>query len=70
MLHMCVCMYSRFVENHPIRILDDKHLISKVVLSQSSTDLAEMVTHQESVSRPSHVASTDFLHYHSLSLLV
>jgi hypothetical protein len=77
MLHMCVCMHSRFVENHPIRILDDKHLISKVVLSQSSTDLAEMVTHQESVSRPSHVvgrpmslASTDFLHYHSLSLLV
>jgi hypothetical protein len=31
---MCVSMHSRFVENHPIRILEDGPLISKVVLSQ------------------------------------
>jgi hypothetical protein len=31
MLHMCVCI---FVENHPIRILEDGLLISEVVLSQ------------------------------------
>jgi hypothetical protein len=34
MLHMCVCMRSRFVENHPIRILGDRPLISEVVMSQ------------------------------------
>jgi hypothetical protein len=34
MLHMCVCMHSRFVENHPIRILEDGPFISEVVLSQ------------------------------------
>jgi hypothetical protein len=33
MLHMCICMHSRFVENHPIRILKDRPLISEVVLS-------------------------------------
>jgi hypothetical protein len=33
MLRMCVCMYSHFIENHPIRILEDRHLISEVVLS-------------------------------------
>jgi hypothetical protein len=33
MLRMCVYMHSRFVENHPIRILEDGPLISKVVLS-------------------------------------
>jgi hypothetical protein len=33
MLHMCVYMHSRFVENHPIRILEDGPLISKVALS-------------------------------------
>jgi hypothetical protein len=27
-------MHSRFVENHPIRILEDGPLISEVVLSQ------------------------------------
>jgi hypothetical protein len=27
MLRMCVCMHSRFVENHPIRILEDGPLI-------------------------------------------
>jgi hypothetical protein len=32
---MCVYMYSRFVENHLIRILDDGPLISEVVLSQN-----------------------------------
>jgi hypothetical protein len=35
MLCMCVCMYSRFVENHPIRILEDGPLISEVVLSHT-----------------------------------
>jgi hypothetical protein len=34
MLHMCVCMHSRFVENQPIQILEDGPLISEVVLSQ------------------------------------
>jgi hypothetical protein len=37
MLHMCVYMHSCFVENHPIRILEDRPLISEVVLSQPST---------------------------------
>jgi hypothetical protein len=36
MLHVCVCMHSRFVENHPIRILEDGLLISEVVLSHSA----------------------------------
>jgi hypothetical protein len=34
MLRMRVYMYSRFIENHPIRILEDEPLISEVVLSQ------------------------------------
>jgi hypothetical protein len=34
MLRMSVYMHSRFVENHPIRILEDGPLISEVVLSQ------------------------------------
>jgi hypothetical protein len=34
MLHMCVCMHSRFIENHSIRILEDGSLISEVVLLQ------------------------------------
>jgi hypothetical protein len=33
MLRMCVYMHSRFVENHPIRILEDGPLISEEVLS-------------------------------------
>jgi hypothetical protein len=33
MLHMCVHMHSRYIENHQIRILEDRPLISKVVLS-------------------------------------
>jgi hypothetical protein len=33
MLRMCVYMHSRFVENHPIRILEDIPLISEGVLS-------------------------------------
>jgi hypothetical protein len=36
MVRMCVYMHSRFVENHPIRILEDGPLISEVVLSQLS----------------------------------
>jgi hypothetical protein len=35
MLHMCVCMHSRFIENHQIWILDDGLLISEVVLSHT-----------------------------------
>jgi hypothetical protein len=35
MLHMCICMYSHFIENHSIRILEDGPLISEVVLSQT-----------------------------------
>jgi hypothetical protein len=35
MLRMCVYMHSHFVENHPIRILEDRPLISEVVLSHS-----------------------------------
>jgi hypothetical protein len=34
MLHMCVYMHSRFIENHPIQILKDGSIIYKVVLSQ------------------------------------
>jgi hypothetical protein len=36
---MCVYMHSRFVENHPIRILEDEPLISEGVLSQSCNHL-------------------------------
>jgi hypothetical protein len=32
---MWVYMHSRFVENHPIRILEDRPLISEGVLSQT-----------------------------------
>jgi hypothetical protein len=39
MLHMCVCMYSRFIKNHPIRILEDGPLISEVVLSHDRTSI-------------------------------
>jgi predicted RNA-binding protein YlxR (DUF448 family) len=35
MLRMCVCMHSRFVENHLIRILENGPLISEVVMSQN-----------------------------------
>jgi hypothetical protein len=34
MLHMCVYMHSCFIENHPIRFLEDGPLIFEVVLSQ------------------------------------
>jgi hypothetical protein len=34
MLRMCVYMHSRFVENHPIQILEDGPLIFEGVLSQ------------------------------------
>jgi hypothetical protein len=37
MLCMSVCMHSRFVENHLIRILKNGALISEVVLSQKLT---------------------------------
>jgi hypothetical protein len=39
MLRMCVYIHSRFVENHPIRILEDGPLISEGVLSHSSGSL-------------------------------
>jgi hypothetical protein len=35
MLRMCIYMHSRFVENHPIRILEDGPLISEVVMSHA-----------------------------------
>jgi hypothetical protein len=41
-----VCLlHSRFVENHPIWILEDGPLISKVVLSQSSSQSSSGSTH-------------------------
>jgi hypothetical protein len=39
MLHMCVYMHSRVVENHSILILEDGPLISEVVLSQLVSEL-------------------------------
>jgi hypothetical protein len=39
MLRMRVYMHSRFIENHPIRILEDRPLISEVVLSQPVSEL-------------------------------
>jgi hypothetical protein len=39
MPRMCVCMHSRFVENHLIWILEDGFLISEVVLSQKLTTI-------------------------------
>jgi hypothetical protein len=39
MLHMCVYMHSRFIENHPIRILEDGSLISEVVLSHGGLSM-------------------------------
>jgi hypothetical protein len=46
MLRMCVYMHSRFVENHPIRILKDGPLISEGVLSQTGSVLvANMEDH-------------------------
>jgi hypothetical protein len=41
---MCVYMHSRFVENHPIRILEDGPLISEGVLSQLVRGFLEMST--------------------------
>jgi hypothetical protein len=35
MLRMCVCTHSRFIENDTIWILEDRPLISEVVLSQN-----------------------------------
>jgi hypothetical protein len=39
MLRMCVCMHSRFIENHLIQILEDGPLISEVVLPQFSNEI-------------------------------
>jgi hypothetical protein len=39
MLCMCVYMHSHFVENHPIRILNDGPLISEVIVSQLVSEL-------------------------------
>jgi hypothetical protein len=46
---MCVYMHSRFVENHPIQILEDGPLISEVVLSQSMT-IVEYVSKMKSLA--------------------
>jgi hypothetical protein len=45
MLRMCVCMYSRFVKNHPIQILEDELLIFDVVLSQGRCEQYMLVSH-------------------------
>jgi hypothetical protein len=37
MIHICVYMSSRFIENHLIWILEDRLLISEVVLSHFDT---------------------------------
>jgi hypothetical protein len=54
MIRMCVCMHSRFIENHPIQILEDGPLISEVVLSQLLTlvslGLEEFLTSLVSIS--------------------
>jgi hypothetical protein len=51
MLSMCVCMHYRFVENHPIWILEDGPLISKVVLSHRQTPLLLPQPHGEPADR-------------------
>jgi hypothetical protein len=43
MLRMCVYMHSRFIENHPIRILEDGPLISEGVLSQPLQHIGDQV---------------------------
>jgi hypothetical protein len=48
MLHMCVYMYSRFIKNHLIQILEDGPFISEVVLSHHSRDLFMLVAVQAS----------------------
>jgi hypothetical protein len=50
MFRTCVYMHSRFVENHPIRILKDGPLISEVVLSQRQA--AGTPTRQAAPPRP------------------
>jgi hypothetical protein len=48
MLRMCVYMHSRFVENHPIRILEDGPLISEGVLSHmEDLDAKDDLSYQE-----------------------
>jgi hypothetical protein len=39
MLRMCVYMHYHFIEDHPIRILEDGPLISEGVLSQPEANL-------------------------------
>jgi hypothetical protein len=39
MLRIYVYMHSRFVENHPIRILEDGLIISEEILSQLVSEL-------------------------------
>jgi hypothetical protein len=51
MLRMCVYMHSRFVENHPIWILEDGPLISEGVLSHipnNSRNVKDSFIHGES----------------------
>jgi hypothetical protein len=49
MLRMCVYMHSLFVENHPIRFLEDRPLISEVVLSQLLSELDRGLPHTLSI---------------------
>jgi hypothetical protein len=45
---MCVYMHYRFIENHPIWILEDEPLISEVVLSHIAHLVVKVLQlHQE-----------------------
>jgi hypothetical protein len=43
MIRMCVYMHSRFIENHPIRILEDGPLISEGGLSQINIEQIKLI---------------------------
>jgi hypothetical protein len=53
MLHMCGYMHSRFIENHPIWILQEGLLISEVVLSHYVTHRSDrMLKHKFGIMYP------------------
>jgi hypothetical protein len=56
MLRMCVYMHFRFVENHPIWILEDGPLISEGVLSH----LEEFMASKESLLKLSAIISRNW----------
>jgi hypothetical protein len=53
MLRMRVCMYSRFIKNHPIRILEDRPFISNMVLSHLRSALTASSSIPQRVQRES-----------------